>query len=196
MLKPVLVLGLTVSLASAARAQYPACVIDAVKRPLADCMNIIPADRIAGIQIYKGPDAVSRFGADAEHGVIFVTLKPGAAATMGEDPLARYLFPPELVMQHQQAIALQEQQRVAIQQAMQEAQAKFIELQFQMSAELEKLQRLLQSTRVEQAKALEQVDRVLAQERDVKHAQLLLMMKIKNQLTEQQQAVLAKLRRP
>lgn len=196
MLKPALVFGLTVSLASAAQAQNPACVIDGVKRPLADCLNIHPTDRIARIEVVKGPAAVNRFGAEAEHGVISVTLKPGAAGATptGEDPLAEYLFPPELVMAHQQAIGLQEQQRVAIQQAMQEAQSKFIGLKFRMSAEVEKLQQLLQSIQVEQARALEQVDRVLAQEREVKHAQLTLMLRIKNQLTQQQQATLRALR--
>jgi Spy/CpxP family protein refolding chaperone len=112
----------------------------------------------------------------------------------GDDPLAGYLFPPELVIAHQQEIGLTDAQRTAIQTAMKAAQAKFIDLQFQMSAEVEKVQRLVQSPVVDEAKTLEQVDRVLNAEREIKHAQLTLMIRIKNQLTEQQQTALGKLR--
>ena len=113
----------------------------------------------------------------------------------GGDPLARYLFPPELVMANQQAINLTDRQRSSLQQVMKDAQTKFIDLQFRMSGEVENLQRLLQPSSVDEAKVLEQVDRVLAVERDMKHAQLSLMIRIKNLLTERQQAQLGALRR-
>ena len=110
------------------------------------------------------------------------------------DPFARYLFPPELVMAHQQAINLTDRQRSAIQEAIKDAQGKFVDLQFRMSGDGEKLQELIRGTSVDEARVLEQVDRVLATEREIKRAQLTLMMRIKNQLTEQQQAALMKLR--
>ena len=119
---------------------------------------------------------------------------PGPPPGGGDDPLGQYLFPPELVIGHQQEIGLTDAQRTAIQTAMKAAQAKFIDLQFQMSGEVEKLQRLIQGPVVDEGKALEQVDRVLNAEREIKHAQLTLVIRIKNQLTEQQQAALAKLR--
>jgi Spy/CpxP family protein refolding chaperone len=106
------------------------------------------------------------------------------------DPFARYFFPPELVMSHQQEIGLTDRQRSAIQEAMKDAQGKFIDAQFKMSAEAEKLQRLLQGSSVDEAKVLEQVDRVLTLERDVKHVQVSLMIRIKNQLTAEQQLML------
>ena len=111
------------------------------------------------------------------------------------DPLARYLFPPELVMANQQAINLTDRQRSELQQAMKDAQGKFIDLQFRMSGEVESLQRLIQASSVDEAKVLGQVDRVLAVEREVKHVQLSVMIRIKNLLTEQQQARLGALRR-
>ena len=49
---------------------------------------------------------------------------------------------------------------------------------------------------MDEVKTLEQVDLVLSLEREVKRAQIALVVRIKNQLTEQQQAQLAKLRRP
>jgi hypothetical protein len=118
----------------------------------------------------------------------------GAPPQRSADPFARYLFPPELVMAHQQAINLTDRQRSAIQDAIREAQGKFVDLQFRMSGDGEKLQELIRGTSVDEARVLEQVDRVLATEREIKRAQLTLMMRIKNQLTEQQQAVLMKLR--
>jgi hypothetical protein len=48
---------------------------------------------------------------------------------------------------------------------------------------------------VDEAKVLEQVDRVLGVERDVKRAQLSLMIRIKNLLTQRQQEQLGALRR-
>src|SRR5689334_2131390 len=44
-------------------------------------------------------------------------------------------FPPEVVMQHQAEIELQDAQRSAITAAMQSAQAKFVDLQWKISAE-------------------------------------------------------------
>jgi hypothetical protein len=76
---------------------------------------------------------------------------------------------------------------------MREAQGKFVDLQFKMSGEGERLQRLMQGTSIDEARLLEQVDRVLTVERDIKHTQLTLMARIKNQLTEQQQMELRQL---
>lgn len=110
------------------------------------------------------------------------------------DPLARYLFPPEMVMANQQAIGLSDRQRGSLMQAIKEAQGKFVDLQFRMSGEVESMQRLIQPASVDESKVLEQVDRVLSVEREIKRAQLSLMIRIKNLLTPQQQAQLRALR--
>jgi len=119
----------------------------------------------------------------------------GRLRTPGGDPLARYLFPPELIMANQRAINLTDAQRNSLQQAMSDAQTKFIAVQFKMSSEVEKLQSLLQGATVDEAKVLDQVDRVLGVERDAKRAQLSLMIRIKNLLTQRQQEQLGALRR-
>jgi Spy/CpxP family protein refolding chaperone len=110
------------------------------------------------------------------------------------DPFGRFVFPPELVMQHQAEIALQDSQRVAIQQAIQNAQGKFLEVQWKLSSEGEKLARILQSPTVNEAQALDQVDRILALEREIKRGQMALVIRIKNALTPAQQAKLDALR--
>lgn len=191
MKKFTLALGLAFSVTSVARAQ---------QKPL--CIN---PDDIEQIEILKGPAAVAAYGGTAANGVIVIRTKipstqvlsnPCAPSASGDDPFARYLFPPELVMSNQQTINLTDRQRSAIQDAVKEAQGKFLDLQFKMSGEGERLQRLLQGTTIDESKLLEQVDRVLTAEREIKHTQLTLMARIKNQLTEQQQTQLKQLRQP
>ena len=112
----------------------------------------------------------------------------------GQDPFARFLFPPELVMQHQGEINLQDAQRTTLQTAIQQAQSKFVDAQWRLSAEGEKLARLLQGATVDESQVLEQVDRILGFERDVKRTQIGLLVRIKNTLTPAQQAKLMELR--
>jgi Spy/CpxP family protein refolding chaperone len=112
----------------------------------------------------------------------------------GQDDWGRNFFAPELVMQHQTEIGLQDGQRTALTSAVQQAQAKFMEVQWKLSAESEKMGRLLQSTQVDETQVLEQADRILALEREVKKAQISLMVRIKNTLTAGQQAKLAEIR--
>ena len=121
--------------------------------------------------------------------------QPVAPAGQGQqDPFARHLFPPELVMQHQGEINLTDAQRQTLSQAIQQAQATMVDTQWKLSGEAQKLIRLLQSATVDEAQALEQVDRILALEREVKRAQMGLMVKIKNTLTPAQQTRLQSLR--
>ena len=112
----------------------------------------------------------------------------------GQDDWGRTFFTPELVMQHQTEIGLQDAQRAALTSAVQQAQAKFTEVQWKLSAENGKLGRLLQSTQVSEAPVLEQVDRILALEREIKMTHVSLMIRIKNTLTAAQQAKLAEIR--
>lgn len=108
-----------------------------------------------------------------------------------EDPLARVLFPPELVMQHQQDIALRPEQRTTITKAIQEFQTKVVDLQWRMQDQSQRLATLLDKPTVDQAAALAQVDEVLGVEREVKRAHIALLIQIKNTLSAEQQAKLA-----
>ena len=112
----------------------------------------------------------------------------------GPDDFGRNFFPPELVMQHQSEIGLQDSQRAALTSAVQQAQGKFMDLQWKLSAEGEKMGRLLQGTQVDESQVLEEVDRILALEREIKRGQISLMVRIKNTLNPAQQAKLAEIR--
>jgi Spy/CpxP family protein refolding chaperone len=113
----------------------------------------------------------------------------------GEDPIAQNLFPPELVMQHSAEIGLDEKQRAAMKEAIQKAQAKFVDVQWDMQAESGKMVRLLQARPVDEAAVLAQAEKVLSLEREVKRTQLSLLIRIKNLLGDAQQDKLTQLRK-
>lgn len=119
-----------------------------------------------------------------------VAQQPPPPQSPPDDPLARVLFPPELVMQHQQDIALRPEQRAAITKAIQEFQNKVVDLQWKMQDQSQRLVTLLEKPTVDQAAALTQVDEVLGVEREVKRAHITLLIQIKNTLSPEQQAKL------
>jgi Spy/CpxP family protein refolding chaperone len=119
---------------------------------------------------------------------------PGQGGPGGPDDFGRNFFPPELVMQHQGEIGLQDAQRAALTSAVQQAQGKFMDVQWKLSAEGEKMGRLLQPAQVDETQVLEEVDRILALEREMKRTQIGLMVRIKNTLTAAQQAKLVEIR--
>jgi len=121
---------------------------------------------------------------------------PGPPGPGGPDDFGRNFFPPELVMQHQSEIGLQDSQRAAIASAIQQAQSKFTDVQWKLSAEGEKMGKLLQPAQVDETQVLEEVDRILALEREMKRTQISLMVRIKNTLTPAQQAKLMEIRGP
>jgi Spy/CpxP family protein refolding chaperone len=113
----------------------------------------------------------------------------------GDDPVGQNLFPPELVMKYRQEIGLDESHSKAIKEAVQKTQAKFLDMQWDMQAETEKLVQLLKARPVDENAVLAQVDQVLDREREIKKTQISLLVRIKNLLTEAQQNKLTELRR-
>jgi Spy/CpxP family protein refolding chaperone len=111
-----------------------------------------------------------------------------------DDPIAQTLFPPELVMKYRLEINLDEGQSRTIKEAIQKAQTKFLDMQWDMQSEAEKLIRLLKAHPVDEAAVLAQVDQVLNREREIKKAQISLLIHIKNLLSEAQQNKLTELR--
>lgn len=129
---------------------------------------------------------------------LVLCLAPPARAQQpapAEDPLAQYVFPPELVMRHAPEIGLDEKQRAAIKDAVVKMQAKFLDLQWDVQGEAEKLTRLLQASPVDETAVLAQADKVMGFEREVKRTHLALLVRIKNVLTDAQRARLTELRR-
>jgi Spy/CpxP family protein refolding chaperone len=120
-------------------------------------------------------------------------LSPIAAQQPPEDPLRDLMFPPEVVMQHQQAIGLSDEQKNNLKNEVRQAQLKFTELQWTLQDEMERLVSLLKQSKVDEKQAASQLEKVLAAEREIKRAQLMLLIRIKNNLKPSQQAQLREL---
>jgi Spy/CpxP family protein refolding chaperone len=129
-----------------------------------------------------------------------VLLAAGGAAAQtppapGQDPLAPFVFPPDLVMRYASEIGLDERQRAAVKEAVIKTQSRFLDVQWDLQAESEKMARLLQASPVDETALLAQADKVMGLEREVKRTHLSLLVRIKNLLTDAQRAKLSELRR-
>ena len=111
-----------------------------------------------------------------------------------QDPLGDILFPPELVMQHQQEIGLTEEQRSYIIAEIGNAQQKATDVQWKLQREVEQMAAILKHDPVDETAMVAQLDRVLALERDMKRIQLTLVARIKNRLTPEQRVRLRELK--
>jgi Spy/CpxP family protein refolding chaperone len=119
---------------------------------------------------------------------------PPDPSLLGADQLGSKLFPPELIMRHQDALGITAQQRDAILKEMERAHSQIFPLQWQMSAAVELLSKALEAPRVDEERALAQADKVMTLERDIKRTHLILLIRIRNLLTDSQRAKAAELR--
>jgi Spy/CpxP family protein refolding chaperone len=110
------------------------------------------------------------------------------------DPFGDSLFPPELVMQHQQAIGLTDEQKEFFKSEFRKAQTRFTEMQWQMQDEAEKMAALVKQESINEQQVLAQLDKVLGIEREIKRLQLSLVIQIKNKLTPEQRARLMEIK--
>ena len=120
---------------------------------------------------------------------------PGGGPGSKDDPFGRYLFPPDRVMSHSLDIGLGDAQKTAIRNEVQKVQPKFLDSQFELQSEGEKMIKLLQEKPVDEGKVLAQVDRILAIEKEIKKSQVSLLVRIKNILTPAQQDKLAEIQK-
>ena len=126
--------------------------------------------------------------------VALLTAATVAAQQPEQDPIGQSFFAPELVIQHQEAIGLSAEQKDALKAEIRQAQLKFTELQWKLQDEMEKLVSLVKQAHVDEPQVLAQLDKVLGAEREVKRAQVTLLIRIKNKLTAEQQGKLLELR--
>lgn len=110
------------------------------------------------------------------------------------DPVGDNLFPPELVMAHQNEIGLRPEQKTYIRQEIAKAQSVFTERQWELQDAMEALGDLLGQPQVSEEQVLAQLEKVLQAEREIKRTQITLMVRIKNKLTPEQQSRLKELR--
>jgi Spy/CpxP family protein refolding chaperone len=112
-----------------------------------------------------------------------------AQSTPG-DPIAENLFPPDLVLQQQRAIALTADQRDFIQSAAEKTQPRIQETEQRVQAEVQKLASLIAKDQVDESAVLAQSDRINSAEGELRRTQLGLLVSIKNKLTPEQRTKL------
>lgn len=106
------------------------------------------------------------------------------------DPLMSNLFPPDVIMQNQDAIKLTDEQRQYIIGEIQKVQTLATTVQWRLQAAMEHLGQTVHQDRPDEALAMAQLDSVLTQEREMKRAQIGLLIRLKDHLTAEQQTVL------
>ncbi len=117
---------------------------------------------------------------------------PGAQRSPqpGPDPLMGNLFPPELIMQNQEALGLSEDQRRFMIGEIQRTQAQATGIQWRLQAAVERLGGAVRQAQPDEGQVLAQLDSVLALEREMKRAQITLLVRLKGRLAPEQQAML------
>jgi Spy/CpxP family protein refolding chaperone len=121
-------------------------------------------------------------------GILLLSFSAVRAQQPQPDPFAGNLFPPELIMQHQQALGLSEEQKNFLKAELRKTQTRLTELQWELQDEVEKLAALMKQDQVDEAQTLTQLDKVLGLEREIKRLHIGLLIRVKNKLTPEQQA--------
>ena len=127
--------------------------------------------------------------------VLFFATAAFAQQPPQDDPIGQQLFPPELIMSQTQKLHLDDKQRATIKNEVQRAQSKFFDLQWELKELSDTMVQLLQQTPIDEARVLEQADKVMGHEREIKKIHLALLIRIKNALTKDQIADLMQMRR-
>src|SRR5437867_4765696 len=103
------------------------------------------------------------------------------------DPLGEVMFPPDMIMQHQRELGLTDEQKTFMREEIQKTTTRFNELQWQLQDAMEALHETMKGNSVNEQQALAQLDKVLDSEREIKRLHMELAIRLKNQLTPEQQ---------
>ena len=110
------------------------------------------------------------------------------------DPIGRNLFPPDFILANADAIHFTDEQRQALRDTVEPAQERFRALQQALQQEADALGKLLAQPASTEAAVLAQFDKLQDREREIKRAQLALMLGLRGKLTDDQRAKLTELR--
>jgi Spy/CpxP family protein refolding chaperone len=139
------------------------------------------------------PAQPARPTAPAEPSALTTPTTPPAPARAPQppqppmDPLGDVMFPPELIMGHARELGITDQQRTFMRGEIQKTTTRFLELQWQLQDAMEALQQIMKGNAVDEPQALAQLDKVLDTERQIKRLHFSLGIRLKNQLTAEQQ---------
>lgn len=127
-------------------------------------------------------------------GLLFISSAPLIAQDVAPDVVGDNLFSPDLLRKHHEALSITEEQKTWFQQEFERSQQRVAELSEKLQREKSALGPLLKKERIDEAAVLAQSDKALELDREIKRAQLALLIRIKNKLTPEQQAKLTEIR--
>jgi Spy/CpxP family protein refolding chaperone len=110
------------------------------------------------------------------------------------DPIGANLFPPDFIMANAETISFTDEQRQGLREIVEKNQERFGNLQQALKQEADALGKLLAEPGSSETGVLAQFDKVQDRERELKRAQLELMLGIRAKLTDDQRAKLKELR--
>lgn len=124
--------------------------------------------------------------ASVAHGQIATSVFPSP------DPFQKNLYSADRVMEMRSELGLTEAQAANIKKIHSENAGKFSTIKWDLDDETKKLKALLDESKIDQVAVQKQMDTVLKLENQLKKMQLDNLVAIKNELTEEQQALLQK----
>ena len=100
------------------------------------------------------------------------------------------LFPPNIILEHQDELNLSKEQFTAIRAAVVEVQANVAEHEWDLREAYQRAMADLDESPVDENKVLENIDAVLKSENEVKKLQVAMLVRLRNLLTDEQMAYL------
>ena len=121
----------------------------------------------------------------------------GTASAQGQrgdgDPFKGKLFPPNVILEHREALGLTREQFTAIRQAVVEVQANVAEHEWDLAAAYQEVLAELDRSPIDDQRVLELVGQALAAENEVKKLQVGMLLKLRTLLTDEQMETLREL---
>jgi Spy/CpxP family protein refolding chaperone len=125
---------------------------------------------------------------------ICLILFTSAASAQGQgapkDVFKGKLFPPNIILEHQDQLNLSKDQFTAIRAAVVEVQANVAEHEWDMREAYQRAMTDLDESPVDEDQVLENIDAVLQAENQVKKLQMTMLIRLRNLLTDEQMAYL------
>jgi Spy/CpxP family protein refolding chaperone len=148
---------------------------------------------VVAVLLFGCAKSTSDRPSDPQMGTVAQTEEPSEPTFSTE--IEATLYPPKLIMDHQRELGIKGAQRAAILEGLRSTQSELVEVDWQLRGEKEKLAAVLSSTPVDEKEAISVAKRVMRLENQIKTAQLRMLIRIKNTLTEAQQSRLDGMRR-
>ena len=127
--------------------------------------------------------------------VALLALSSAASAqdprrSQGPDVFRGKLYPPNVILEHQDALGLTKEQFTSIRRAVVDVQASVAEHEWDLRTAYQAVMTELDNSPIDSDRVLDLVSEALAAENEVKKLQVLMLINIRNLLTDEQMAYL------